>query len=96
MRLYTVDIKGKLIDGVEVDSDTSFLRCIKCDDGTTSVMPISYKVWDNKEERTIDLFVKNAHKKLSLDEVVIRYNLTKEEAEEALEKALDKFPEKFI
>ena len=95
MKLYTVSIKGKLIEGEEIDSGNNFLRQIKSDSGVVHSMPYSYEVWENKEERTAALFTSNA-KKLSVDEVINKYNLTKEEAKEALDKVLKKYPEKFI
>jgi len=95
MKLYSVTIKGKLIEGIEINSGNSFLRQIKSDNGDIHTMPFSHKVWESKEERTVALFTMNS-KKLSVDDIMVKYHLTREEAKTALEEALEKYPDKFI
>ena len=95
MKKYTISITGKLIDGEEVNSGNVFLKQLKSDNGELHTFPQSFKTWNSKAERTVFLFINNA-KKLSVDEVMTKYNLTKEEAKAAFDDALEKYPEKFI
>lgn len=94
-KIYGLTIHNDLFEGVELESDTTFLRTIKTTDGSEIVIPWTHKVYDTAEERNIAIFKKKRNQ-LSISKVAIEYNITLEEATTAYELALERFPEKFI
>jgi len=92
--IYGISLKNKLFEGVELDTDNSLLRSIDSNIGILHI-PATFKLFSTAEERNISMFTKNKNK-LSISEVSIRYNISNEEAQNAYNKALEMFPEKFI
>jgi len=93
--IYGITIKGELFSGYERLDNGSFLRLIETTDGELLVMPYNLSIYDTAEERNIAIFKKKKNQ-LSLIEAATKYNITIEEATNAYENALERFPEKFI
>lgn len=91
--VYGISIMNKLFEGVLVD-EGSFCKIVTTDVGNV-VMPSYHKLYNSAEERNASIFNRDG-KHLSIDEVSIQYNITKEDATVAYQRALIKFPEKFI
>ena len=94
MKIYGITVHGRLFEGEEIKTTNGFLRTISTERDEI-VIPSSFKVYKTAEERNISIFLdKKSH--LSINEVSVRYNISKEEAQTAYDKAFEMFPEKFI
>jgi len=92
--IYGISLKNELFEGVELDSNNNLFRTIDSNIGVLNI-PITFKVFSTADERNISIFTKNKNT-LSISEVSIRYNISKEEAQNAYNKAIEMFPEKFV
>ena len=93
--IYGITIQGQLFSGYERFDNGSFLRSVETIEGELLIMPYNLNIFNTAEERNISIFKKKKNQ-LSLNEAAIKYNITIEEATNAYETALERFPEKFI
>lgn len=95
MKVYFSTIFNELEEGELVESDSCFLHIIRLESGLEVTLPCSRQLYQTSEERTIDIFLKEI-KRLSVDDILLKYKMNKLEAKIALDKAIDLFPDKFI
>lgn len=95
MKVYFSTLFNELAEGELVESGSCFLNIIRLESGREVTMPCSRPLYQTAEERTIDIFLKEI-KRMSVDDILLKYNMNKTEAKIALDKAIDLFPDKFI
>lgn len=83
-------IEGRIVE----NNNPSPVNEIITENGKMYV-PKNEMLWHDKNELMVNEFV-TMYRILGLNNMMLRYTLTKEEAEKYLELAMDRFPEKFI
>ncbi len=95
-KVFFINVKDdKLVEGELDTMHSKPLQQINTTEGPVYV-PSSMKLWDNKTELMADTFVRYFRMGIGFDNLMLKFNLDKSEAQVYLDSALKKFPEKFI
>lgn len=94
-KVYCINVTNdKIIEG-ELVPNCKILQQINTETGTVYV-PSTIKLWENKTEMMATTFANCYRIGMDIDTMLQRFKLDRSEAQEYLDEALKKYPEKFI
>ena len=94
-KVYCIGVTNDRIIEGELIPACKILQQINTETGTVYV-PFTIKLWENKSEMMATTFADCYRIGMDIDTMLQRFDLDRAEAQEYLDEALKKYPEKFI